>query len=107
MTLEEKEVSVIEEYDQDGNPTVTIKSNKLKNEFIIFKEIGGYSFFTVRMSKGQPPAKLSCSFTGLRQAKKAVLDYVDKAKPSATVRRDTNTAEREARKVAKANSTSN
>ena len=64
--------------------TLTIKTDKRVNAFQIFKPTDGYSMFKIKYegNNGEVPTELQGSYTGRREALKALTEWIEKAKPT-------------------------
>ena len=89
---------------ENDSPVLTIMdTEKTASSFKISRKHPTSSFFTISSEKGKVPAELDGAFTGLRLAEEAVIKYLKKAKPTATAKRNANTARREVQKRATKN----
>lgn len=91
-------MDVNETVDDFGKPLFEVTSDKFKTTFRVKKEFGGYAFYTIEVSKGHIPEKLSGRYTNHERALADLQSYIRQAKPSKTVKRDANTAAREKQK---------
>jgi hypothetical protein len=89
---------MIEFIEDTANQRCVCKTDKMKTDIIISKEIGGYRFFRIKMENGATPDKLSGKYSSLRQGMLAVENYLKNKKESNTVRRDNFSKAREERK---------
>lgn len=92
-------VELFEELDDLGHPVVYIKDpEKTTSTYSVVKGKNGFSFYEINIDRGVLPKELSSQFTNHKQAENAVKRYLSKKTKSQTVKRNENTAEREARK---------
>ncbi len=92
-------VEIEEQVGEFGGLDVHIRDyDKSKTTYIVAKEPNGFSFFHVRIDKGNLPKELSSSYISQSDCEKVVLNYLESMRPSATVRRDANTKAREEQK---------
>jgi hypothetical protein len=84
--------------DEDGYIGYTIKSDVKKAVFGVRKAQNGYSSYIVTIDRGHIPTELEGWFTTPEKALEHVTKYLERAKPSPSVKRDINTARREAQK---------
>ena len=95
-------VEVTESIDTFGNTVIHVKDpEKNKGTYSIVKSNDGFAFYQIKVDQGSVPKELSSMYTKTEQAEKDIKFYLSKKSPSNHVKRDTNTAEREARKKAK------
>jgi len=87
-----------ETFDNEGRPVVIISSPKFKEPFVISKAPNGFIFYQIRHSKGTTAEELTGSYTGLKEAEKALLRYISKAKETIAARRENFAAQRAERK---------
>lgn len=79
---------MVEFIEDTANQHCICKTDKLKCNIIIEKEIGGFRFFIIKVDAGQVPKELSGRYSSMPEAKKAVGNYLRNKKESKTVRRD-------------------
>jgi hypothetical protein len=70
------------------NQRCVCKTDKLKSEITIEKELGGYRFFIITFSSGKVPAELSGRYSSIPEAQKAVEQYLRNKSKSSTIKRD-------------------
>ncbi len=70
------------------NQRCVCKTDKLKSEITIQKELGGYRFFVITVNNGSVPAELSGRYSSIPQAQKAVEHYLRNKSKSSTIKRD-------------------
>ncbi len=70
------------------NQRCVCKTDKLKSEITIEKELGGYRFFIITVNVGSVPNELSGRYSSIPKAQKAVSDYLRNKSKSATIKRD-------------------
>ena len=98
MTNEEN-ITTKEYLDDDGKPVIEVSSPKRKEPVVVYKSVGGFPFFSLKLGGGQKnPKELNGQYTQLSLAKAAAIVFLKNSKVSQTARRDNNTAAREARK---------
>jgi len=93
------DVERTETADGMGRPILSFKSPKFTQSLVVSKENNGFALYCVHWSdKGKVPKELSGSYSRLTFAEQAIKTFLKNAKKSPVVRRDENTAKREARK---------
>lgn len=72
----------------NDKPQLTVTSDKYNGYFTVRKSNDGFSFFEISVSQGKVPKVLSGRYTGLRQAKQALVKYLESAKETKAKARD-------------------
>ena len=89
----------IKETLENDSPVLTIKDeDKMAMSFKVKRQHPTSSFFKIYPDKGSLPKELEGSFTGLKLAEDQIVSYLKRMKPTATAKRNQNTARREAQK---------
>lgn len=92
-------VEINEELDTFGSPIIYIKDPEKKAAtYRVYKGQNGFAFYEIGVDKGQLPKALTSQYTNMKDAERAVIRHLEISPKSATVKRDENTAAREARK---------
>lgn len=100
-------VEINEYLDTFENVRIDIKDpEKSKVTYSVCKSNDGFSFYEIRISKGNVPKELTSRYTKLDQAEQAVTKYLAKQPKSSAQKREEIAAEIEARKLNAAESKS-
>lgn len=78
---------MVEFIEDTANQRCVCKSDKFVSDIIIQKQMGGYIFFEITITKGQIPVELSGKYSSLKEAKKAVAKYLRNKKDTVAARR--------------------
>jgi hypothetical protein len=89
---------MVEFIEDTSKQRCVIKTEKMKTDIVVYKEIGGYHFFKIKMETGKTPDELSGKYSSLRKGMLAVENYLKNKKETKTVRRDNFSKAREERK---------
>lgn len=97
-------MDVNETYDDSGAVRILVKSEKFKEPFEVYKPKDGFALYMVRSTaSGSSPKELSGKYTSSVTALRELVKYLENAKVSKTVARDTRADKRD--KERKANAT--
>lgn len=85
-----------------GYPTISYACpSKTKATYSIVKSNDGFAFLEIKTDVGSLPKELQGKYSREANAERAIVMYLRNMKPSPTVRRDENAAERAAKKANK------